>query len=778
MKLHSRIFTLLFIILLGLATSSLTFLYQSSKNKVEYDVGVKLGIAQTAFYDVLDNQQKWLSASVETVVKDWGLRQSIGQRDEATLRGVLYNHSARVGADVALFVDTNSSFSVSTLSENEKLSEYVTELVASSREASLYRIAVFNGRYYQLVLNEVRAPVRIGWLGMGFVIDDSIAKRYSGITGVDISFVEQEAAGLRFVGSSLSPKKTEELGAVRPMMSTKPWLLSGTEWQDLALYRKFSERDGSKLGVLLQDSLDRPRQRFNQWWLSLSSIFALISVLALGFGYVISRNISKPLQQLVDAADDISQGNYSNKIELERNDEIGLLSQAFTKMQLAVSEREEEITFQAGHDGLTGLLNRLGLISCLDEKLSVFRRSEDIIAVANFRLNHFQQIVDALGYSWGDTLLSLVTLRLKSEFGEESLARINLEEFVLISEVNDLASVNNVQQRIRKAFSTAFNVSGIELHIKISMGIAMYPFSGDSAVGLLRRAGVALNEADEAQAETVVYDPKHDENSLRHLTLMTELPKAISEDQVCLHFQPKLSRSDTLNQIESVECLVRWNHPELGFVPPDDFIELAEKTGYVVELTRWVLRTAIKQAVEWSSGGWDLAVAVNISALDLQQAGFDQTVAALLQEYSLPASRLTLEVTESAAVANPVSAIKQLSNLRKLGVKLSVDDYGTGYSSLAQLKQLPVHELKVDKSFVLDLLGSEEDQVIVRSTIELAHNMELSVVAEGVEDEATLNQLLEWRCDSIQGYFIARPMGAAKLSEWLKAGQYPVRKHT
>lgn len=777
MKLHSRIFTLLFIILLSLATASLTFLYQSSKNKIEHDVGIKLGIAQTAFYDVLDNQQKWLSVSVETVVKDWGLRQSIGQRDEATLKGVLHNHSARVGADVALFVDTSSSFSVSTLSKDEKLSEYVADLVASSNEASLYRVAVFNGRYYQLVLNEVRAPVRIGWLGMGFVIDDSIAKRYSGITGVDISFVEQEGGKLRFVGSSLSAKKIEDLGVIEPMISTKPWLLIGTEWQDLALYRKFSDRDDSRLGVLLQDSLDRPRKKFNQWWLSLSSIFALFSMLALCFGYVISRNISKPLQQLVVAADDISQGNYNNNIELERRDEIGLLSQAFTRMQLAVSEREEEITFQAGHDSLTGLLNRIGMTSYLNEKLSVFRRSEDVIAVANFRLNHFQKIVDALGYSWGDTLLKLVTLRLKSEFNEEFLARINLEEFVLVVEVDDLASVNDVQRRIRKAFSSAFNVSGIELHIKISIGIAIYPFSGDSAVGLLRRAGVALNEADEAQAETVVYDPKHDENSLRHLTLMTELPKAISEDQICLHFQPKLSRFDGFNRIDSVECLVRWNHPELGFVPPDDFIELAEKTGYVIELTRWVLRTAMKQAADWNGNGWDLAVAVNISALDLLQAGFDQTVAALLQEFSLPADRLTLEVTESAAVANPVSAIKQLSNLRKLGVKLSVDDYGTGYSSLAQLKQLPVHELKVDKSFVLDLLGSEEDQVIVRSTIELAHNMELSVVAEGVEDEATLNQLQGWDCDSIQGYFIARPMDAKKVSEWLEAGQFPVRKN-
>ena len=301
----------------------------------------------------------------------------------------------------------------------------------------------------------------------------------------------------------------------------------------------------------------------------------------------------------------------------------------------------------------------------------------------------------------------------------------------------------------------------------------IYPFSALDAEGLLRRAGVALNEACSSQKATVTYDPKHDEYSLRKLTLMAELPKAIIENQVCLHYQPKLRHHQGKTQVEGVECLVRWQHPELGFVPPDDFIGLAEKTGYIVELTRWVLAKALEQCQRWRAQGYDLAVAVNISALDLAQKDFDKEVAFLLQNAELPTSALIVEVTESAAVENPESAIAQLSHLKDQGIKLSIDDYGTGYSSLAQLKQLPVHELKIDKSFVQDLAQDEEDRTIVRSTIELAHNIGLSVVAEGVEDEAALQQLIAWGCNYMQGYFIAKPLDEAAIGKWLQTLRLP-----
>ena len=775
MKLHIRIFALLAITLIGLGISSMVFLYQSSSQKVEQDASDKLLVAQKTFFDVLDNQHHLLNTSVETVVKDWGLRQSIGQRDFDTLQSVLQNHSNRVGADVALFVDNEGALAVSTIRQNKDLPQQILDLVNNSSSITFQTITEINQRHYQLVLTEVKAPIRVGWLGMGFEIDDDMANRYSEISGVNISFVLPMSHSLQFIASSLPPEKMKSMPPTPGEITDKPWVIQQGQWEDLALYSPFDEQSSSGLAILFQQSLNEPREKFSQWWLSLLSIFSLISVLALAFGYIFSRGISKPLNQLLHVIDDVSKGDYNTPIRIYRRDEIGRLAKAFSRMQKAVSDREEHITYQASHDSLTGLLNREGLIECIDDTIKGLDSSKEIAVLANFRLNYFQDIVDALGYSWGDKLINLVSERLRNRLDRQVLAHLNIDEFVLLAKTKDIMGAKEINDQIHQALEDPFCVSGIDLTLRISVGIVLYPFSALDAEGLLRRAGVALNEACHSQRATVTYDPMHDEDSVRKLTLMAELPKAIAEDQVCLHYQPKLRHVDGCTRVEGVECLVRWQHPELGFVPPDDFIGLAEKTGYIVELTRWVLKNALKQCIKWRQQGFDIAIAVNISALDLAQKNFDKEVAHMLKDAGLPSSALIIEVTESAAVENPEQAIAQLSHLKDIGIKLSVDDYGTGYSSLAQLKQLPVHELKIDKSFVQDLATDEEDRTIVRSTIELAHNIGLSVVAEGVEDEATLNQLIKWGCNYMQGYFIAKPLDELAMQSWLEAANFPIK---
>lgn len=776
MKLHSRIFALLATILLGLGLSSMLFLYQSSKQKVEQDASDKLIVAQKTFFDVLDNQQHLLNTSVETVVKDWGLRQSIGKRDYDTVESVLQNHSNRVGADVALFVDTAGALAVSTIRQDKQLPNQILSLVNSSSQITFQTITEINQRHYQLVITEVKTPIRAGWLGMGFEIDDSMARRYSEISGVNISFVLPHTHSLQFIASSLADERLQSMPPTPPTLTNAPWVIKQGKWEDLTLYSPFDVQSPNGLAILFQQSLDEPREKFSQWWLSLLSIFSLISLLALVLGYIFSRGISKPLNHLLHVIDDVSKGDYNTPIRIYRRDEIGRLARSFSRMQRAVSEREEHITYQASHDSLTGLLNRSGLIDSIDQTIKNLNGSQEIAVLANFRLNHFQDIVDALGYSWGDKLIHLVTERLNKRLEAVSLAHFNLDEFVLLKTANDIMGATEVNDQIHQALMDPFCVSGINLNLKVSVGIVIYPFSALDAEGLLRRAGVALNEACNSQRATVTYDPAHDEDSVRKLTLMAELPKAINENQVCLHYQPKLRHFDGKTQVEGVECLVRWQHPELGFVPPDDFIGLAEKTGYIVELTHWVLQRALEQCERWREQGFDLAVAVNISALDLAKKEFDKEVAALLKAAHLPASSLIIEVTESAAVENPERAIAQLSHLKSLGIKLSVDDYGTGYSSLEQLKHLPVHELKIDKSFVLDLVSDEEDRTIVHSTIELAHNMGLSVVAEGVEDQQTLEQLIEWGCNYMQGYYIAKPLDEIAMSKWLQRSPFPVKQ--
>jgi EAL domain-containing protein (putative c-di-GMP-specific phosphodiesterase class I) len=279
-------------------------------------------------------------------------------------------------------------------------------------------------------------------------------------------------------------------------------------------------------------------------------------------------------------------------------------------------------------------------------------------------------------------------------------------------------------------------------------------------------ADTALQSARKTNANYLCYDKSLDVNSVERLNLINDLKHAISDNQLELHYQPKLDLKT--NIVTHAEALVRWHHPTLGMVPPDNFIHIAEQTGQINKLTQWVVTTALRQSAIWRADGIDLNVAINISAEDLKEADFYSFIRDAISANNIPESKVTLEVTESAVVDNPEEAIKLLQRFKDAGIKISIDDYGTGYSSLAQLKQLPVHELKIDKSFVQHLHEDEDDRIIVRSTIELAHNMGLSVVSEGIEDDFALRWLAKHGCELGQGYFISRPKPTKDFTAWMK----------
>ncbi|MGH8354484.1 MAG: putative bifunctional diguanylate cyclase/phosphodiesterase [Pseudomonas sp.] len=306
--------------------------------------------------------------------------------------------------------------------------------------------------------------------------------------------------------------------------------------------------------------------------------------------------------------------------------------------------------------------------------------------------------------------------------------------------------------------------------LNATLGIALYPDHGESAGSLLQHAEVAMYLGKAQRSPHALYRPELDRHSLLRLALMSELKSAIEDGQLSLYFQPKLDIPH--NRLYGVECLVRWIHPLHGLIPPDEFIPLAEQTGNVCALTRWVVRTALAQIRQWQAAGLDLKTAINISALDLADPHFAGYVAAQLHEHGVPPASLVVEITESAVMADPELAVNQLEQLCRLDVQLSIDDYGTGYSSMAQLKRLPVHELKIDQSFVQDLLSNRDDEIIVRSTIELGHNMDLKVVAEGVETPEVLERLREFGCDIAQGYLLSKPLPPAAFADWLARTQW------
>ena len=591
-----------------------------------------------------------------------------------------------------------------------------------------------------------------------------------------MTFVHQDADDVVVVASSMADQKRARLAAHNPSDGLELWSVGDASWEDLVLHHRL-DSDLSGLVVVLQKSLDAPLANFQSWWWSLLTIFALIAVAALFFAYLFARGITKPLDQLLVAIKDIAQGDYSTAIDIQRSDEIGFLSKAFSQMQTAIAEREDEINYRADYDLVTQVFNRNGFVRHLEQEIGSAMHNSTPLVVACFSINHFKEIVDALGHTWGDRLLKQVAERVAGTLDASSLAHVNVDEFAMIFETTSVANAYSVDDQLHRCLVAEFDIRNIALTLSASVGISVYPEHAPDAQSLLRRAGVALNEARQLKQRTVVYDPDLDQNSVRRLTLMSELPRAIREDQLELHYQPKLRYVEGTPIVDGVECLVRWCHPELGPIPPDDFIGLAEKTGHIVELTQDVLRRALTQCRAWREQGIALNVAVNISALDLAQPALPETIRSLLDRYSLPPDVLVLEITESAAMEDPQSAVGRLQTLTKLGVRLSIDDYGTGYSSLAHLRKMPVQELKIDKSFVLELDRSEVDKTIVRSTIDLAHNIGLEVVAEGIESQRILWQLNQWGCDLLQGFHICRPLVLSEFERWIDT-EYPVRRLT
>jgi diguanylate cyclase (GGDEF)-like protein len=432
-----------------------------------------------------------------------------------------------------------------------------------------------------------------------------------------------------------------------------------------------------------------------------------------------------------------------------------LLWRIVARASRSLRRQAEENRWQALHDPLTGLPNRRSLYDRLDHLLAGARPLALLVA----DLDGFKELNDTLGHRAGDEVLSQLGPRVQAAVPEaELLARIGGDEFAVLTYE---ASPDVTAERFREALDEPFVVDGISLTVKASVGIARYPDHGSDAHALIQRADVAMYQAKARQAGWLEYEPARDEHSRTRLALAGELRRAISDRELVVHYQPKanLERGEVI----SVEALVRWRHPELGLLPPSEFVPMAEQTGQIRPLTLFVLDEAAGQAREWASVGLELGVAVNLAMANLIDSQLPDDVAAVLAKHKLPPSRLILEITENVVMADPARTLAILERLRSLGVGLSLDDFGTGHSSLAYLRQLQVDELKIDRSFVTDMVRDGQNAAIVRSTIELAHAVGVRIVAEGVEDADTLFELKAMGADEVQGFYLSPAVPAAEI---------------
>ena len=743
--------------------------YQIAKDTIEQE----LGVGERIFLRLLGQNRDQLEQSAALLARDFAFRAAVGTNDNATVLSALTNHGARTGASVMLLISREQIVTADTMHPELRSQPFrfprLTEAAEASGKSS--GIVTMDGRLVQLVLVPVLAPTAIGWVGVGFNIDDKTADDLKKLTALDVSFLSRQGNDAWNIhASTLAP---EIRGGLLPAMpgagSAKldmDLTLAGEQYK--ARLTKIETQGDAQIVAVLQNSFTegiKPFKRVGNAFLMLALFSIVLSVVG---SILIARNITRPINKLAGVARRIQQGDYAQKVDVGQRGEIGALASSFNIMLDGIATREKENLRLAFEDHLTGLPNRAMFYERLRQSLMINKRNAQPLSVMLLDLDRFKYVNDTLGHPVGDMVLREVASRLRGLLREsDTVARLGGDEFAILMPSGEHGRAKIVARKILAAMETPIIVEQQPIDVGTSIGIVHFPQHGEDADMLLRHADVSMYAAKRSKSGYAVYDTQLAEDRQDHITLLGELRRAIDQNELVLFYQPKFNFAS--NAVTGVEALIRWEHPTRGQVSPVDFIPFAEQTGNIKMITRWVIETAVKQCSVWEAEGRELKISINVSARDLLDKELVAFIGAAIAKHVVPARLLCLELTESALMEDPVRARETLQQLHALGVQLSMDDYGTGYSSLAYIKNLALDELKIDRAFVTDMNTDKQSAAIVRSTIELGHSLGMTVVAEGVETEHELSELKRFGCDYAQGYQICRPMRVADLNKWMEA---------
>ena len=782
-KLHSRLvfaFGLLLIVVQIIFLVSINTVLSKSTHD---DIRLSLTAGELVFNLLREDNTQQLVQSSSILSSDFAFRGAIASGDSATIASALSNHGARIDADLMMLVGTDNRLIADALQTNPAGSQFeFPELIERAESQGRASAMVMAGdRLYQMVVVPVRAPLPIAWLVLGFHIDEKFAGNLKTLTTLDVSFLSRRRSADRWqMLASTLPKATaleltHTLPAVPTLSPASTLAVAGEDY--VTLSSRLETREDITMVAVLQRSLHQaltPLRRLQMILLMVSGLSLLAALLA---SDRIARSITRPLRELSSLAEYTQRGDYSRTAATDRVDEIGSLAIAFNHMNTGLAAREARISDLAYRDQVTGLPNRRLFNDRLKQALGVVQRTGTQFSVLLMDLDRFKEVNDILGHGSGDQLLKQVGERLQSSLMRDSdtVARLGGDEFALLLPGSDAAGAINVAQKLLICLEEPVLLEGQKLIAGGSIGIVTCPEQGDQNEVLLRRAEMAMYVAKRNNSGYVVFDPIYEEQDEQHLSLMAELRHAVDHGELRLFYQPKVDiASSTITQ---AEALVRWKHPRRGLVPPNLFIPYAENTGFIRAITRWVIEEALRQRRIWEEQNLPLTISINISARDLINTELPELFAGLMRTYDAAPYWLSLEITESAIMGNPGRAMTILARLHAMQLHLSIDDFGTGYSSLAYLKKMPVSEIKIDQSFVTNMETDKDDATIVRSTIDLGHNMGLAVVAEGIENAATMQMLSDMGCDLAQGYYISRPLAADDFVRWAEASPWKlVRK--
>lgn len=756
---------LIFISLLGLTLAvTLWAVLRAIDANARANAERELAVAERVFETLLDENSRQLTDRTTLLAEDFAFRQAIATNEENTIISVLANHGERIGADLILMLDPEGEVRISTHAISEDV-ENLRDYIRSGREP-FTELTITEGQPYQLVMVPVEAPDLIAWVGMGFVMDSELMNVFRDITKAEVTVLYRDdgSGAIRTLSTlndnplaipALSGEFSSALNVAANRLRSEGWL---------SRQNTLVNTDDQQLGILMSVSLQEALAAYNKLQTQLLGIAFVALLLAAVVTVLIARGITRPIDTLVRAARRIASGDYHQPVELDRQNEFGVLSDTLNSMQGAIQDREQHIAYQAQHDLLTGLPNRDRMATVTTERLTTVDREP--FGALLLQLANFDALSDVYGVSVMDRVLQQVADRLdRNGRQEDSISRVGTDEFLILAERLSQAQCRAVVHQYLLAFEAPIHCDAIEIKVEARLGVVLCPEHADTYEDILRRAHIALTDARLHGLKFALYETGRDEVHRRKITVTHRLQQAILNGGFELMFQPQFSLRE--GRIHSAEALIRWEDPELGRMFPDEFIPLAEQSGDITLITDWVLGEALRQMEAWQAAGHEVGVSINLSAKDILRDDFIDGLVARLQHNDIRRDALMLEITESAVMTDPDHALRNLQRLYDAGAKLAMDDFGTGFSSLAQLKSMPVHELKIDKSFVLRLDRDEDDQRIVHSTIEMAHHLGLSVIAEGVENQASMSLLRDMGCDAIQGYYLSKPQSAHDLRHWL-----------
>jgi diguanylate cyclase (GGDEF)-like protein len=760
----NKVIGLTILVVLGSQAATVMAVLMASSRDANEQAQVQLDSGVEIFRGVSTNRAKLLEQTVRPLTADSEFKRAVVSRDKSRLTKELQTRVDWVDADVALLLSLDGSI-ITDVGLNAVPDTSLDRLTREPRTG----ISI-NNRMYEMVTVPVEAPTIIGWVSIGFSVDGDLANELAAITGLEVTFMSGMDSGrISMLGTSL-PQQDRELlvnAALRVADGSNHYAAIKEMNQRYLSNREYFFPEGDEIFVVLQKPLTEAMAAYEALRGTILHSTSITLLCALVMSIILSRSVTSPIHRLLAAARRIRVGDYANKLSVNSKDEMGELADAFESMRLGIAEREQRIVHQAQFDSLTGLPNRIQGYELLREKLRAATKANEPVGIIIMHLQRFREIQSSLGHEIGDEVLHQTALRLQSELDDETvLARLEGDQFLVIAPHADRAASTAIARKLSSMLDAGLTVQSINVTLDACIGICLFPDHGRQPDELLRRAAVAKDDAQRSQRRIRFYRNGREARYVRQLAILGDLRRATEENELQLYLQPKITLSDTL--VCGAEALLRWEHPELGQIPPAEFIPLAENAGSIAIVTEWVLDRAIAQCRQWHDQNINLPIAVNLSRRDLINRHLPELIAKTLTKYAVEPSALILEVTEEALVYDTEQACNVLSELKAMGCATSMDDFGIGYSSLGNLQNLPVDELKIDRQFVMKLPENEQTAAIVRSIIELAHNLDMEVVAEGVETTAALRWLREEGCERAQGFYLSKPMPAERFVGWLR----------